>query len=206
MKPVLKILKWFFLILFVVMAAASVVSMVSGDPDAVYALIFSVICIALILMLSRKRKPGTAAAPVKPAKKQAPIAKFTRYKGFEIENFNIDNLNGLFVFNEEFDYSVSEIKENNLEDFPIYKFEFHLKPEFTRSESGAMRIMAEGRVIGDLSEKTALAMKEFINSHDGCKPSLEIKGGTFKYYDSDEKELTTEREPWTAKLLVSYYE
>ena len=205
MKPVLKILKWFFLILFVILAAASVVSMVSGDPDAVYALIFSVICIALILMLSRKRKPG-AAAPARPAKKQAPVAKFTRSKGFEIDNFNINNLEGLFVFNDEFDYTVAEIKENNLEDFPIYKFEFHLKPEFTRSETGAMRIMAEGRVIGDLSEKTALAMKEFINSHDGCKPSLEIKGGTFKYYDSDEKELTTEREPWTAKLLVSYYE
>lgn len=204
MKPVFKILKWIFLIIFVVLAAASVVSL-SSEPDAVYTLIFSVICIALILLLSRKRKPG-AAAQARPAKKQAPVAKFTRYKGFEIDNFNINNLEGLFVFNDEFDYSVAEIKENNLEDFPIYKFEFHLKPEFTRSESGAMRIMAEGRVIGDLSEKTALAMKEFINSHDGCKPSLEIKGGTFKYYDSDEKELTTEREPWTAKLLVSYYE
>ena len=59
MKPVLRIVKWFFLILFVVMAAASVVSMVSGDPDAVYTLILPVICIALILMLSRKQKPAS---------------------------------------------------------------------------------------------------------------------------------------------------
>lgn len=65
MKPVLKILKWIFLISFVFMAISSIVMMVEGDPEAIYLLIFSVICVLLILMLSRKKKP----APQKAARK-----------------------------------------------------------------------------------------------------------------------------------------
>lgn len=202
MKTIGKFLKWIFLCVFLVIIIFSIVSMVGGDPDAVYALIFGIICFVLTIIFSRKKpQNGTQVVPKKAKEPQ----KFWRTKSFDIEGFNINNLNGCFNFNDEFDYTVSEIKENSLEDWKIYKFEFDLKPVFTRSETGAVRIMADDRVIGDLSNETATELKEFINSHEGCKPRLEIKGGEFRIYDSEEKTVERGRDPWEATLIVSYY-
>lgn len=148
------------------------------------------------------KKPEVEAA----IKKATPKTKRKSYKGFDLEYFKVDNLEGCFIYNDEFDYDVSEIKENCLEDWPIYKFRFDLKPEFTRSESGNLRIMAKGRFIGDLSAESAAELKDFINSHEGCTPLLDIQGGEYRIYDSDENVVTKGRDPWTAKLLVQYYE
>ena len=202
MKSVWKILKWIFLIFFIIIVIDGLASMIGGDKGAPYVILFSVICILLILFLSAKKK---SPEQQKKSARQKEQPKYWREKSFDIDGFNINNLKGCFLFNEEFDYPISRIKENFLEDTQIYKFEFDLKPVFTRSETGAIRIMANDRVIGDLSEETAAEMKELINSHEGCKPKLKITGGEFKMYDSEARHLEHGRDPWKAELLVSYY-
>lgn len=158
-------------------------------------------CRSFMKAKGKESSPPTANAPSKHEK-----PKQQKFKYFDLENFKVDRLEGCFIFNDEFDYTVSEIKENCLEDWPIHKFQFDLKPEFTRTETGKLRIMSNDRFIGDLSDESALELKEFINSHERCTPRLEIQGGEYKLYDSDEKKLTKGRDPWTAKLVVSYYE
>lgn len=73
MKTVLKILKWIFLISFAAMAFFSIVLIFEREWDGIYTFFFSAICIALILLLSRKKKPAAQkTAHVSPQPRATP--------------------------------------------------------------------------------------------------------------------------------------
>lgn len=171
-------------------------------------IIFILIGIGLIFW--QKKRPTKKTATVTPADPEIEenIEKDKEtHKVAGISHYT-KNVESLGSPNPQYNYKVSEIIDESLEDERIYKTDFYtmtatLIPEPDNEyDQNAIAVLAEGKKIGYIKKESTSHIKKLMEQDHIKTVSCEIVGGSYKYYDSEEKHLQTKFLNYGARLTV----
>ena len=114
-----------------------------------------------------------------------------------------DFFEALAVENSDYNLSKKEIKEDFSDGDKIFEYDFvfskvELIPEDTNPyDSNAVRIEADGHVVGYIGKKDTLKVRELLKAPDLFKIELSLAGGNYKYvYEDDNEKMQVEEKSY----------
>lgn len=138
-------------------------------------------------------------------KQDQPQKRQAMYKNFPLGKCKQSPFYSLSVENEEYEFSKREIFDNSLEDEKIYRKCFpDLRPSLSGNGNGYDVIINE-MVIGSIGSDVADKLDDFLDAHPGYELLLDVIGGPFKIFDSEENKIITGTDKYSASLCVKYF-
>lgn len=185
------------------------------------AIIIAVLVIVIVLATradkARKEKAEQAAAEERRAKeRELAAARRAAEKDDTKETIKVvgtsfykDEIEGIGDENENYTLTKKGIIDEGLEDERIYQYDFYpgkveLVPDpENEHDKNAIKVIVDGYQIGHVPADKCAYVHGLLSSGRIRKVDVEIYGGNYKYYDSDEEKLEKHEQDFGAKLTLS---
>lgn len=167
-----------------------------------------VLCILQSRKERNKKNQDTAAALVaaRMAAERNDIKETIKVVG---TSFYKDEIEELGDENENYTLTKKGIIDEGLEDERIYQYDFcpvkvELVPDpENEHDKNAIKVIADGYQIGHVPADKCAYVHGLLSSGRIRKVDVEIYGGNYKYYDSDEEKLEKHEQDFGARLTLS---
>ncbi len=159
-------------------------------------------------------KKPLEAAQIKPKndpiKYSINIAWDNKYEGVKAA---IENVKDVYEYERYENMTRAELIETTRDyglrvyEYPIeeyYDIKFIPEPD-NKYNPEALRIVSDTfGMLGYVPDKNLSRVKGMLNKHPDASIWLEIKGGSYKYWDDEEDKIVTEKMEWTSKIRFEY--
>lgn len=183
----------------------------------VIAALLIVIVLATRADKARKEKAEQAAAEARWAReRELAAARKSAEKNDTKETIKIvgtsfyrDEIEAVGDENENYTLTKKGIIDEGLEDERIYQYDFcpgkvELVPDPENThDQNAIKVIVDGYQIGHIPAAKCSHVHDLLSSGRIRKVDVEIYGGNYKYYDSDEGKLEKHEQDFGAKLTLS---
>ncbi len=123
-------------------------------------------------------------------------------------SFRKDEIADLGMENDDYTLSAKSIVEEGLEDESIYQYEFgilkaKLEPEEDNEhDPNAVKVIISGVHVGYIPKEKSAHIKELVEAGKIRSVKADIKGGNYKYYDSEEETLSKYEREFSIELTI----